>query len=421
MRVGIIGAGITGLTLTHELAAQDVESIAYEARDEPGGVIRSAEVDDLVLEYGPQRFRLTDGLTDLATAAGIRSELNTADDDLPLYVYADGRLRRVPLSLRAFITTDLLSLPGKLRVLAEPLTDAVDPDETAGEAFRRKFGTEAYENLIEPLYGGTYASDPDAMPAEHALTGVMRLESREGSLLRPALRRLLGRGDRAPPVTVDGGNQRLATALADTYADRVTLDTPVESVRPAGDGYELVLPNDTDTVDTVVVTTPASRAAELLSPVGDHTDALAELTYNPLAYVFLRTDYDRPGLGYQVRRSEPLQTLGVTWNGTAFGRDGLVTCFLGGMTDPTVLEEDDSTLGAIAVEEFQTVTGADADVVDVARLPAAIPAYDRSWTALEEVTLPDDVHLATNYTARVGVPGRIRQARRLANRFANAA
>lgn len=419
MRVGIVGAGITGLALTHALAERGVDSVAYEASSTAGGVIRSETVDGVVLEYGPQRFRLTEAVAELADVAGVTSSLVTADEDLPLFVYADGRLRRAPLSLAAFLGTDLLSVRAKLRVLAEPLTDPISPDETAAAAFRRKFGAEAYENLIGPLYGGTYASDPAAMPAEHALTGLMRLEERSGSLLRPALRRLLGGEARSPPVTVDGGNQRLATGLAETYADRITFDTPVEAVEATEDGYELELPDDATNVDIVVVTTPAPVAADILAPVGENTDGLAALTYNPLASVFLRTTYDRPGLGYQVRRSEDLSTLGVTWNGTAFDRDGLVTCFLGGMTDPALLEESDDTLGELAAAEFETVTGATAEVIAVARNDAAIPAYDRTWDNLAAVSLPDDVYLATNYTARLGVPGRIRQAERLADRFAD--
>jgi len=420
MRVGIVGAGITGLALTHALAERGVDSVAYEAAAEPGGVIRSSTVDGVTVEHGPQRFRLTDAVADLADAADVTDDLVTAPEDLPLYVYADGRLRRAPLSLSAFLRTDLLSITGKLRILGEPLTDPIEPTETAASAFRRKFGTEAYENLIGPLYGGTYASDPAAMPAAHALEGLMRLEAREGSLLRPALRRILDRGDSAPPVTVAGGNQRLATGLASTYADRVTLETPVEAIHATDDGYRLTLPDGTDVVDAVVLTTPAPTAASLLGDVADGAAGLETLTYNPLAFVYLRTEYDRPGLGYQVRRSEPLSTLGVTWNGAAFGRDGLATCFLGGMTDPAILEEDDETLSEIAAREFETVTGSPADPFAVTRHDAAIPAYDDSWDALDALSLPTDVHLATNYTARVGVPGRIREAKRLADRFASA-
>ena len=420
MTVGIVGGGITGLALAHHLAERDVPSVTFEAEPEAGGVIRSIERAGTVLEIGPQRFRLTDGVAELAEAAGLTDAIVTAEEDLPLYVYADGRLREVPLSVRGFLRTDLLSWRGKLRLLAEPLTDPIHPGETAAEAFTRKFGSEAYESLVRPLYGGTYGSNPAAMPAEHALTSLARLESREGSLLRPALRRLRSDDETPPAITFDGGNQRLATELAATYADRVRLETPVERIRRDGDGYVLETPADAVAVDDVVVTVPAGAAAALLADVAPAaTDGLTELTYNSLVYVFLQADVDRRGLGYQVRRSEPLHTLGVTWNASAFGRDSLYTCFLGGMEDPAMLDESEGTLGRIAAEEFEAVMDAPADPAFVHKWPDAIPAYDHSWDAIDDLELPEGVRLATNYTARLGVPGRVRQAKRIATELAD--
>ncbi len=429
-RVGVVGAGITGLALTHYLGQRGAEPITFEASDRPGGVVRSRVVDGHVLEQGPQRVRLSGPLADLVSDLGLADAAVAADPDLPLYVYADGRLRQVPLSLRTFLTTDLLSWRGKLRVLKEPLTDAGDPNETAAELFTRKFGREAYENVIGPLFGGVFGSDPARMPAAHSLENLVRLEAREGSLLKPAVRRLLG-SESSPRIAFEGGNERLTTALYEANREHVRLETPVETVRPAGEGFELVADGETVAVEEVVVTAPADAAADVLAGIAPDAAALRELTYNPLAMVYLRADHDRRGLGYQVRKGESLHTLGVSWVGPAFARSGSTggassrgtragvhTCFLGGMPDREVLERDDDDLARIAREEFETVMGTSAEVIDVARPRWGFPAYDESWDALEDVSLPDGVHLATNYTARMGVPSRVRQAKRLAGRLA---
>ena len=416
--VCVVGAGMGGLALTHHLAERGIDSVTLEATSEPGGVVASVERADTVLEVGPQRLRLTDGLADLVTAAGLEDAVVRADPELPVYVYADGLLREVPRSAAALLRTDLLSVRGRLRALAEPLTAPIDGAETAAEAFSRKFGAEAYENLVEPLFGGTYASDPAEMPAAHALAPLAALEEREGSLLRAALRRLRG-GDVPPPVTFEGGNQRLATALADRYADRLRLETPATGLGTDGDGSVVETPEGRIRADEVVLTAPARVAAALLSTVADGACGLADLAYNPLALAHLRTaePLGRAGLGYQVRRSEPLHTLGVTWNG-AFGRDRLVTCFLGGMSEPEVVEWTERRIGAVAAAEFERVAGLDARPVHVRRWPDAIPAYDHSWTALDHLSLPEGVHLCTNYTGRLGVPARVREADRLAETLA---
>jgi oxygen-dependent protoporphyrinogen oxidase len=419
MRVGIVGAGITGLALTHHLAERGVDSVGFEAQPEPGGVIRSGERDGVVVEYGPQRTRMTDDVAQLVDAVDLRSSVVRGDDDLPLYVYADGRLREAPLSIPAFLRTDLLSLRGKLRLLTEPLSDPIDPGETAAEAFVRKFGREAYDNLIGPLYGGTYGSDPAAMPAEHALDGIMRIESKYGTLLWPALKRLAPGGDPTPPpITFEAG----MAALAAEHAERMRLDTPVETIRESDDGYRIEATDGTERVDEVVVTAPAAAAGTILDDLASElADGLRGLTYNSLAYAFVRSDDDREGLGYQVRRDESLRTLGVTWNCSAFDREDLYTCFVGGMHDPEILSLSEAEIGAIAADEFETVTGSGAEPIGVNVVRDAIPAYDRSWDGIADQSPPEGVHLATNYTARLGVPARIREGKRLAKRFAAAA
>jgi oxygen-dependent protoporphyrinogen oxidase len=418
MTVGIVGAGITGLVLAHYCRERGVDAVAFEASAEPGGVIRSTTVDGRVLEHGPQRTRLTPAIESLVDDCGLRADLRTADTDLPLYVYADGRLRQVPFSPRAFLSTDLLSTRGKLRMLAEPLTGGARDDETAADYFTRKFGTEAYHNVIEPLFGGIYGSDPDEMPGKYALRTMRRME-RSGSLVRAAVNRHLEGTERKPPISFAEGMAQLPNALYEHNTDRVRLETPVEGVVADGPGYRLDTADGSHAVDHVVLTARADVTAGLLDAVApESARALRRLYYNPLAYVHLVSDADPAGFGYQVRHDEPLRTLGVTWNASLFDRDGVYTCFLGGMKNPGLIDRSDEELGRIAREEFETVLGADAEVVNVTRHARGMPAYDGSWTAMEAVDLPAGLTLATNYTGRMGVPARVREAKRLAESFA---
>lgn len=422
-RVGIVGAGIGGLALTHALAERGVDSVAYEASDEPGGVIDSRIVDGRVLEAGPQRLRLVDPIAEMVDDLGLRETLRTADDSLPLYVYADGDLRLVPRSLSAFLTTNLLSWRAKLRVLAEPLTGEADPEETIESLFVRKFGRETYDSLVHPIIGGTFGSNPARMPVGHALRGVVKLERRHGNVLVPAAKRIFGSSETSSPASFKEGLQQLPHALADEHEERICLETPVLTIQT--DGKEVVVESadgNAEHFDHVVVTTPARETADIVEATSPESAAgLRELTYNPLVLVHLVSDVDARGFGYQVRRDESLRTLGVSWNASLFDRDGVYTAFLGGMDDPEILEKDDEEIRRIAADEFERVMGADTSdiaVVNVEKMPWAFPAYDTTWDALNRVDLPERVHLATNYTARMGMAARVREAVTLAERFA---
>jgi oxygen-dependent protoporphyrinogen oxidase len=416
MAVGVVGAGITGLALTHYLRERDVSVVTLEAHDEAGGVIQSRRRGGHVVELGPQRMRATPGVRELASAAGVEGDIVTAADG-SLFVYSRGMLREAPTDVEPFLRTDLLSWPEKLRFLTEPLTQDAQPQETVADVFTRKFGRAAYERFIGPLYGGLYASDPGEMPAKYALEGLMRREQETGSLLS-AFRQRVGSGEKAPPASFPDGLQTLPQALADTYDEYVHLGEPVETIEPNLAGYTLETPADEYEVGDVVLTTPADVTADLLDGLGDGTGALADLTYNPLALVYLSAESLPEGLGYQVAYDEDLHTLGVSFNGAMFDRDGLCTVFLGGMHAPEMLDKSDERLGEIASTEFERATGHSASVVDVLRRERWFPAYDQTWWGLEDLSTPDGVHLATNYTARMGIPSRVREAREVAERLA---
>jgi oxygen-dependent protoporphyrinogen oxidase len=420
MRVGIVGAGITGLALTHYLAEAGVDSVTLEASDEAGGVIDTRHVDGRVLEAGPQRMRKTPGVAELAGAAGVEDAFVEANEER-LFVYADGKLGRAPLSIPEFVQTDLLAWQGKLRLLAEPLTRDGMAEETARDLFVRKFGREAYEKFVGPLYGGIYGSDPAEMPAAYALDSLLEREREAGSFLQ-AFRQRVGQGQKAPPASMAEGMQQLPNALAETYDDRVDFERPVQAIERAGQGqYRLVTDSGAETVDHVVVTTPAEVTARLLDGLAEGVEALENLRYNPLALVYLDADPEMAGFGYQVGYGEDLHTLGVSWNASMFDRDGVHTVFLGGMHEPSLVEESDDHLAATAREEFEQVMDCEASVIDVARLDVGFPAWDHSWWALDDVETPTGIDLATNYTARMGIPSRVREAREIAEHLAETA
>jgi len=427
--VGIVGAGITGLALTHYLAERGVDSVTFDASDEPGGVIQTRHVDGRVLEVGPQRMRKTPSIAALAEAVGVADDVVEAREE-ELYVYANGDLGKAPLSVEAFLETDLLSWQGKARMLAEPLTRPGMPEETAAELFVRKFGREAYERFIGPLYGGIYGSDPARMPAAYALERLLEREREAGSFLA-AFRQRIGTDHESPPVSFAEGNQQLAEAVYAAHEERIELGTPVTDITrlgsrgsPAEGGsnrdsrFALETPDGSHRVDHVVVTTPASVAGELLDGLADGADALGDLLYNPLALVFLEADHGRTGKGYQVGYGEDLHTLGVSWNAQMFGRDGVQTVFLGGMHEPELVGESNDRLARIAREEYGQVMGVDASAIDVARLDVGFPAWDQSWWNLEALDLPPGITMATNYTARMGIPSRVREAEETAERLA---
>ncbi|HEX6308774.1 MAG TPA: protoporphyrinogen oxidase [Longimicrobiales bacterium] len=412
----IIGGGISGLTLAHELARRDCSFLLLEASPRAGGVMRSGRVEGRVLEWGPQRARLTAGLLRLIDELALRDQVITAPEGLPLFIFRDGKLRRVPFSPSAFARSDILSLRGKLRLLLEPFTPAARDDETVADFFVRKIGREAYESLAGPLYGGLYASDPQRMIVGLSLRHVLREFDVRRSMLLPLLRR---GGRVAPPdaCSFRDGLETLPRALHERHAAHIRLSTPARSIERDGSGYVVITDGGRIAAEYVVVTTPATAAARLLHDIApDAAARVGSLNYNPLTVVHLLADTGLRGLGYQVSFAEPLVTRGVTWNDSLFGRAGVYTAYLGGAKHAWIADEHAESAARIAVSEFRAVTGHEARVLSVAQ--ESMPAWDASWSAIRDLELPPNLLVHANWHARPGIPGRLTMSERFAEKIA---
>ena len=404
----VVGGGITGLATGFELEAVDADYVVLEGSDRPGGVIRSERVEGRVLDWGPQRARMTGGMRRMVDALDLTSEVVTAPRDLELLIYRDGRLRRLPFSAVDFARSDVVSFGSKARALLEPLTSGARPDERVADFFTRKFGREMYETVIGPLYGGLYASDPGNMEVGLSLIHVLR----EFGIGRSLLLRLLARGGRIDPppaCSFRDGMQTLPDAIADHLGGRFRSRSPVRSLTADGPGWRVELDSgEVMSASEVVLTTPAPVTARLLAGVAPTTSAaVSRLRYNPLVVAHLDADTDLRGIGFKVSFAEEDMLLtGVTFNDCLFGRE--YTAYMGGARNPQVTEMGRGELEARVLSEFRRTTGADARILSLEH--ERMPAWDLSWKALADLDVPPGIHVAGNWWSRPGLPGRLAEA-----------
>jgi protoporphyrinogen/coproporphyrinogen III oxidase len=413
----VVGGGITGLALGHRLEQAGEDFILLEASSRVGGVIRSAEVSGRVLDWGPQRTRLVPPMAALIEELDLADELLTAPKGLDLFVYRAGKLCVVPFGVGAFLKSDIVSAGAKLRMLAEPFQAGPDPDERVSTFFRRKLGDEVYENIVAPLYGGLYASDPDHMEVGLSLAHVLRELGIGRSLLLPLLKRG-GRVTPPPACSFRCGMETLPRALAAALGDRVRSSTSVTALERRGAGWRIRMDGEAgvETLDArrVVLATSAPAAADLLRPVAaGASEVIGGLRYNPLGVVHLDAETGLRGLGFQVSFTERQRALrGVTFNDSLFARKNVYTAYLGGALRPDVARLSRSALAEVAVREFRDTTGYRAE--PLAAEHEWVPAWDVSWRGLSEITLPDGLVVAGSWWSRPGLPGRLAEAARIA-------
>lgn len=393
----VVGAGISGLACALELKELGVSVRILETAGRAGGLIATEQNKGFLFESGPQSFQLTAELHELVRLAGCQSELLEANPQSPRYVLRRGKLYPAPMSPPAVLTSSLLSVGSKMRILSEPFrrSQPIAQDESFADFVRRRFGTEILDHLAGPFVSGVFAGDPEKLSLRSAFPSLAVWEEEYGSVIRGAMKSR-GRGERVRPscASFRGGMATLLHSAAQTVEGALVSDATVHSVQSTpGSGWTLHCSGSmqpaTLLADAVVVATPAYVAAKLLAPVAEGVaSALAGIPYAPIAVVnqgYRRRDVGHAldGFGFLVPRTEKLRTLGVIWNSSLFpGRcpegTAQITSFLGGATDPKILEMDDTQIGNQIHKEVAEILqiGAPPIAQRVWRHDHALPQYN---------------------------------------------
>jgi oxygen-dependent protoporphyrinogen oxidase len=453
--IAIIGGGITGLSAAwylQEQAAQvglDLRYTLLEQSDRWGGIIRTEQVDGsgsepFVIEAGPDSF-----LTQKPWALQLAKELGLADrlldtNDAQRKVFVlkkgkllplpDGVLLIIPTEFWPFITSPLISWPGKLRMgldwLIPPRTDG--QDETIAEFVSRRLGAEAVDRLAEPLMSGIYNAEADRQSVLATFPRFREVEEKYGSLIRGMAaarkaRRNTPRPEHAMFVSLRGGTQELVETLLGRLTGDLRLRTGVEGITRQDGCYCLHLTGgERLDAEAVILSTPAYTAAGLLRDLApqaaDRLKAIRYVSTGTLSLAFRRADVHHPlnGFGLVIPRSEQRPINAITWTSTKFHHRApanhvLLRVFFGGSRHPEMMQKDDTELLAIARAELKVLMDIEAEPVlhRIFRWHESNPQYDTEHldhVSAIEADLPPGLYVAGSAYRGIGIPDCVHQA-----------
>lgn len=400
--VVVIGAGISGLACAYKLRQRGVPVTLLESENRAGGLMGTVEKDGFLFETGPQSFQGTAPLLQLIRELGIDGQLCTADPKAPRYVLRNGRLLKIPMSPQAIVSTSLLGLGSRWKVVSEPFHTTHPPpeEESVAKFVRRKFGHEILEYLVSPFVSGVYAGDPEKLSLRAAFPTLEEWEREYGSVLRGAMKSRAGKPKQAggpPPLcSFRGGVTTLPRALAAILGDRLLTGARATAIQPcahgaAGSQVQFTRNGQQQSISAhaVVIATPATSASRLAATVAPSlVTTLSGIAYAPVAVVgsgYYAKQIGQPvdGFGVLIPRAEKIRTLGIIWNSSLFpgraseGRVAL-TSIVGGATDPAIINESEDTIASIVQidsEEVLDITGGPITSC-VRKHPKALPQYN---------------------------------------------
>ena len=288
-KVVVVGGGITGLTAAYTLqqkAAQSnlpIDVILIESSLRIGGKIDTIRKDGFVIERGPESFfDLKNDVRNLARELNIEHEMIQHNDG-KTYIAVGNEMHNIPSSfllggsseLTGLMTSSLISLSGKIRAAGDLFIGKTSEhyDEPIGSFFKRRFGKEVVENLIEPVLAGTFAGDIDHLSMEAMFPQYKYLEMAERSLIKGLLKNRQGFYNSSPTSenlcyeTFKGGLSTLVETLeVALLPGTIRKGMKVDSVERLRDKKLKMYINNGSTleVDGVIITTPFNQAKSIL-------------------------------------------------------------------------------------------------------------------------------------------------------------
>jgi oxygen-dependent protoporphyrinogen oxidase len=353
----IVGAGLSGLSAAFFLGKHcpGWRVVLLESASRPGGAVATFREGNYQAEWGPHGFlnNVAESREILADT-GLDREMQTAPlGEFHRFICHRGQLVPLPQNPKMLLTTPLLSLPGKLRLLADLWKTPRPEDQAIGAWAAYRFGRGVLP-MVDVAVTGTFAGDLDRLSIDAVMPGVRQLEKEHGSVLR-GLKHKKGVGSngiKSLPAMVNfpRGMERLIEVLA---ANRdIRLEMPVAAVRPTASGWQVTTAAGEIQGSRLLMALPVNPALQLLTPLSSPPVSVIPgarianvvLVFGPEARV-------PRGFGYLAPESEKRFALGGMFSSHMFsGRcptdEVMVEALVGGRRHPERVELPDEEMVA---------------------------------------------------------------------------
>jgi oxygen-dependent protoporphyrinogen oxidase len=414
-RVAIIGGGIAGLAVAWRLenppaGEERIPAVTvFEAADRVGGNLRTEEDGEYRVEWGANGFLSSEPATlELAEQAGLGDQLLRSNDAARRrFLFLGGRIREIPTSAGAFVTSDLFSPGAKARIGGEFFVprrpylgqEAEHPehDETVWQFGARRLGRQFADVMLDPMVRGITGGDCRRVSLAAAFPRMIELEKDHGGLFKALIKIALK--DRREGVKKEGttggpsgvltsfreGFQALPRALAAGLRGEVRTDCPVTAIEQGEGSWYVVAGGERHGPFAAVVDAGPAHTAARYHPDPEVRELLAGIRYNPMTVVAVamrREDVVHPldGFGMLTPSTEGRPLLGVLWTSSIWqGRNPDGTVLLRSMSgEAEWLDLTEQEVVQRATAELDRIYGLRGKPLEswVIRWPQAIAEYE---------------------------------------------
>ncbi len=430
--IGILGAGLTGLSAAWHLQRAGIPHRLLEHRATPGGYVRSVREGAYLRELGPNSLLLDVETRAFLTELGLEKEVlpaNPVGNDR--FVFRHGAYQRLPSGPLSLLLRSFFSLKTRLSVLRERSVKSRSPEgETLARFFERRFSREIVDYALDPFVGGIYAGDPRRLLVAETFPSLVAYEREYGSILKGFAKNRSG--TRRESVSFRDGVQTLPNALA-AQLDGVRYNVNIRAVQKAPVGWRVLTDDGEESFEKLVVTAPAFVcAAWFRESQPTFAEALDAVNYPPVTVVhtaFRRNAVRHPlrGFGGLNPGVEKRFAVGHLWSSSVFGHrcppdEVLLTSFVGGTRAPDHARLPDADLFARLNAELREGFGTKGNPTfqRLFRWERAIPQYDADALTAQRMAAAladENLHFAVNWLDGISLLDGLKKGRALAEKL----
>ncbi|MFR9165756.1 MAG: protoporphyrinogen oxidase [Dysgonomonas sp.] len=437
----VIGAGLTGMTLSFLLKKNGKDVLLLEKTDRVGGAIQTHIDNGFVYEEGPNTGVVSNPeVAELFEMLNLNIETANPNAEKRL-ILKNNKWRALPSGAFSFIKTPLFTPKDKVRIFFEPLRKkGDDPDESVASLASRRIGKSFVDYAVNPFISGIYAGDPERLVTKYALPKLYNLEQQYGSFIGGSLKKSRekkterdrkaskkvfsvynGLGSLINSLKEHIGNDNILCNAENVQA--IKLDNGFQLEFMTGDKKHVI---ETQHVITTVGAYELPRILPFL-PSSD-MDVLTDLNYAKVIQVavglndgVLNQTYK--SFGGLIPKKENKKLLGVLFPSFCFNNRSPQECstlaiYLGGIRHPELFALSDEEIHNLVLEELKNLFGIesrDVAFMKIFRHEHAIPQYEKSsGKRFETIKRLEkeypNLTIAGNIRDGIGMADRIKQA-----------
>ena len=336
----IVGAGISGLATGHFLKKQDKEFYIFESNNEVGGVINTQKVKKFICENGPNTILLNNH-----AIVELINDLNLTDEIILPTKYVknkfflhDGEIVKFPNSITSFLSTKLISIKSKFKLLLRLFYFKKEKYNTVYKYISKNFGEDFHDNIFEPFLNGIYAGNTMKMSFKYTLPKLWEIHSKYNGFLNYIINRKKKKKNNNPIYFKDGF-LTLISKLKNTLKDEIHVNFKIKKVIKIKEKkYLIEFSNGKKiTCNKIIFTISPKKIIDIMDLKIESFD---DKIYNPIDVIHLafdKKDYNKKikGFGLLSKKSEKTSFLGILFNSDIFPNVApdnikLITVLVGG-------------------------------------------------------------------------------------------